>query len=94
MVILVIALNLLDVVLTFYAITMLGFVELNPLAASFPMWLFLLKFGVCFIPLVCAYLLQKLGVENYLLLPFVFSTILIGFYACVVSFNIGNLLSV
>jgi hypothetical protein len=87
-------LNLLDVVLTFYAINVLGFMEINPLAAGFPVWLFVLKFGVCFIPVVCAYMLDVLEMGNYLLLPFVFSAILIEFYAFVVAFNVRNILGV
>ena len=89
-----VVLNLLDVVLTFYAINVLGFMEINPLAAGFPVWLFVLKFGVCFIPVVCAYMLDMLEMENYLLLPFVFSAILIEFYAFVAAFNIRNILGV
>ena len=89
-----VVLNLLDVVLTFYAINVLSFMEVNPLAAGFPVWLFVLKFGVCFIPVVCAYMLDMLEMENYLLLPFVFSTILIEFYAFVVAFNLRNILGV
>ena len=92
MTIVLVALNLLDVVSTFYAINYLGFAELNPLAEGFPVWLSVLKFGVCFIPIVCAYVLHKLGMENYLLLPFVFSAILIQFYAFVVALNVLNIL--
>ena len=90
--IMLVALNVLDVFSTFYAINFLGFMELNPLAAGFPVWFSVLKFGVCFVPLVCAYVLEKLEMKNYLLLPFVFSTILIEFYAFVVAFNIQNIL--
>lgn len=92
--IMLVALNVLDVVSTFYAINVLGFVELNPLAAGFPVWLSVLKFGVCFIPSVCAYILERLEMKNYLLLPFVFSIILIEFHAFVVAFNIQNILGV
>ena len=92
MAIVLVALNVLDVVSTLYAIDVLGFMELNPLAAGLPVWLSVFKFGVCFIPLVCAYILEKLEMKNYLFLPFVFSTILIEFYAFVVAFNIQNIL--
>ena len=89
-----VVLNLLDVVLTFYAINVLGFMEINPLATGFPVWLSVLKFSFCFIPLFCAYILEKLEMKNYLLLPFAFSTILIEFYAFVVAFNVRNILGV
>ncbi len=90
MVTILIALNLFDVVLTFYAINALGFAELNALAFDFPMWIFVLKFGICFSPWVCAYILHKIEMENYLLLPFLFSMILIEFYMVVVVFNLSN----
>jgi hypothetical protein len=94
MTMLLITLNLTDVLLSFYAQNVLGFVELNPLALGFPIWIFILKFGVCFIPLVCAYVLAKFGMNNYLALPFVCSMILMEFYAFVVAFNISNVLGV
>jgi len=92
MAIMLVALNVLDVVSTSHAINDLGFMELNPLAAGFPVWLSVLKFGGCFIPMVCAYMLEKLEMKNYLLLPFAFSAILIEFYAFVVASNIQNIL--
>jgi hypothetical protein len=76
----------------FYAISVLGFMELNPLAAGFPIWLSVMKFGACFIPLVCAYILEKLEMKSYLLYPFVLSTILIEFYTFVVAFNVQSIL--
>jgi len=94
MAIILVSLNLLDVVSTSHAINVLGFMELNPLAVGFPVWIFVLKFGICFIPMVCAYVLHKLGMENYLLLPFVVSAILIEFYAFVVVFNMRNVFGV
>ena len=90
MAIILVSLNILDVFSTFYAINVLGFMELNPLAVDFPIWLSVLKFSVCFIPLICAYTLEKLKMKNYLLLPFAFSTILIEFYAFVVASNLQN----
>lgn len=89
-----IALNLVDALLSFYAQNVLGFMELNPLAVGFPIWILVLKFGVCFIPLVCAYMFVKFGMNNYLLLPFVCSVILMDFYAFVVAFNISSILGV
>ena len=82
--IVLIALNIVDVVSTFYAVTLLGFIEINPLAVGFPAWIFVLKFGVCVVPVVCAYVLDKFRMQNYLLLPFVFSVALIEFYSFVV----------
>jgi len=67
--ILLIALNLLDVIVSFYAVNVLGFMELSPLAVGFPVWVFVLKFGICLIPMVCACVLHGFGMENYLLLP-------------------------
>ena len=72
MAIIMISMNVLEVLSTFYAINVLGFMELNPLAAGFPIWLSVLKFGACFIPLICAYMLEKLEMKNYLVLPLVF----------------------
>jgi len=92
MTIILVALNLVDAFLSSYAINVLGFMELNPLAVGFPVWIVLLKFAICFVPLVCAYVLHKSGMESYLALPFVFSAILIEFYAFVVAFNIRNIL--
>ncbi len=92
MTIILISLNLVDMVSSFYAVGVLGFTELNPFAAGFPFWSMFLKFSVCFIPLVCAYVLHRFGMENYLLLPFVCSVVLIEFYAFVVAFNLGNIL--
>jgi hypothetical protein len=51
-----------------------------------------LKFSACFIPLVCAYILDKLEIENFRFLPFMCLTILIAFYTFVVTFNIRNIL--
>jgi hypothetical protein len=87
-------LNIIDVLLSFYAHNVLGFMELNPLAIGFPILIFILKFGVCFIPFVCAYVLDKFGMKNYLLLPFVCSVILVEFYAFVVALNMSNILGV
>ena len=92
--IILVKLNLLDVLLSFYAINFLGLMELNPLAAGFPIWFLVLKFSVCFIPVVCAYVLVKFGMEKYILLPFVCSAILIEFYAFVVAFNMRNILGI
>ncbi len=94
MTVILIALNLLDVGTTFYAVGVLGFSELNPLAVGFPIWIFALKFGICFIPALYAYVLEKLSKQKYLLLPFIFSVILVEFYAFVVAFNVGNILGV
>ena len=94
MTITLVALNLLDVLSSFYAINVLGLVELNPLAVGFPIWIFVLKFGICFVPVVCAYLLDKWGMKNYQLLPFVCSAILLDFYAFVIAFNMSNILGV
>ena len=94
MAIILVSLNIVDVFSTMYAINILGFMELNPLVVGFPVWLSVLKFVACFIPLICAYFLEKLEMKNYLLLPFMFSTILIEFYAFVVTFNIQNILGV
>jgi hypothetical protein len=90
--IVLISLNILDVLLTFHAVFVLGFLELNPLAQGFPVWLLVLKFSACFIPLVCAYVLEKLEMKSYLFLPFAVSLILIVFYAFVVAFNVCNIL--
>ena len=92
MTIVLVALNFLDVVSTFYAVNVLGYVELNPLALSFPVWIFVLKFGICFVPIVCAYVLCKTGMENYLLMPFAFLAVLIGFYAFVVGSNLRSII--
>jgi hypothetical protein len=92
MAILLVSLNVLDVFSTFYAISVLGFTELNPLAAGFPIWLSGVKFGACFIPLICAYMLEKLKMKNYLILPFVFSTVLIEFYTFVFASNMYEIL--
>jgi hypothetical protein len=94
MTIMLVTLNLFDVLSSFYAINFLGFIELNPLAVGFPIWIFILKFSVCFIPMVCAYVLGKFGIEKYLFLPFVCSAILIEFYAFVVAFNVRNILGI
>lgn len=94
MTVLLITLNIIDVVLSFYANNVLGFMELNPFAVGFPIWIFVLKFGVCFVPLVCAYVLVKFGMNNHLFLPFFCSLILIEFYAFVVAFNISCILIV
>ena len=61
MAVLLVALNFFDVAATFYGVGVLGFVELNSLAVGFPVWVFLLKFGVCFVPVVCAYAWRSLG---------------------------------
>ncbi len=89
-----VTLNFLDVLFSFYAIDVLDFKELNPLAIGFPIWIFILKFGVCFIPVVCAYVLDKFRMNNYLILPFVCSLILIDFYAFIVAFNMSSILGV
>jgi hypothetical protein len=86
--IILVILNFLDVVLTFYAINTLGFVELNHLAIGFPLWIFITKFGGCFVPFVCAYMLHKVEMEHYLLLPFICSLFLIEFYALVIALNV------
>ncbi len=83
-----IALNLLDVVSSLYAIDILGFVEINPLAASFPIWLFVLKFAACLLPVICACIMRKIRLEDYLLMPFAFLTVLVCFYAFVVGSNV------
>lgn len=72
----------------------LGFEELNPLAIGFPLWIFVLKFGVCFVPMVCAYVMDKFEMEKYLLLPFMCSAILIEVYVFVVAFSMCNILGV
>lgn len=90
--VLLVFLNVFDVVSTFYAVGVLGFVELNSLAVGFPVWVFLFKFGVCFVPVVCAYVLEKFGMGRYLVLPFVFSVVLVEFYAFVFVLNVGTLL--
>ncbi len=87
-----VVLNAIDVILTFYAVNILGFVELNPLVVGFPVWIFFLKFSVCFIPVFCAYILDKYRMQNYLLLPFVFSVLLIQFYCFVVVFGMCYIL--
>lgn len=92
MTIVLVALNVVDVVLTLYAANVLGFVELNPLAIGFPFWIFLLKFGSCFVPVVVAFVLDKFEMNNYLLLPFISSAVLIEFYTFVVAFNAYNIL--
>jgi cytochrome c oxidase subunit IV len=89
-----VTLNFLDVLISFYAIDVLAFMELNPLAVGFPIWIFILKFGVCFVPIVCAYVLDKFGMKNYLILPFICSVILMEFYAFVVAYNVSNILGV
>ena len=92
MAVLLVALNFFDAASTFYGVGVLGFVELNSLAVGFPVWVFLLKFGVCFVPAACAYALEKFGMGKFLVLPFVFSAVLVEFYAFVVAFNVGTLL--
>ena len=92
MTIILVILNLIDVVSSFYAVNSLGFVELNHLATSFPVLVFLLKFGVCFVPMTCAYVLRKTGMENCLLMPFAFLAVLIGFYAFVVGSNLHSII--
>jgi hypothetical protein len=94
MTIILVTLNFLDVFSSSYAINVLGFMELNPLAVGVPIWIFVLKFGVCFVPVICAYVLDKFGMEKYLLLPFACSTILIEFYLFVVVLNVFNILEV
>jgi hypothetical protein len=89
-----VSLNFFDVALSFYAINVLGFAELNPLAIGFPVWIIALKFGVCFIPIICAYMLDKLGIENYLLLPSVFLATLIQIYAFIIGFNLCNIFGI
>jgi hypothetical protein len=86
------SLNLIDAVLSIYAVTILGFAELNPLAIDFPIWIFAMKFGVCFIPLVCAYTLDKIGNKNYLIFPFVVLAIMIQIYAFIIGFNLHSIL--
>jgi len=94
MTIILVTLNFVDVLSSFYVTSVLGFMELNPLAVGFPIWIFVLKFGVCFIPVICAYILDKCGMERYLLLPFLCSAILIEFYIFVVAFNVFNIFGV
>jgi len=89
-----VSLNFVDVVLSIYAVNILGFAELNPFAIGFPVWIFVLKFCVCFIPLVCAYTLYRFGNENYLILVFVFLAILIQIYAFILGFSLGNILGI
>jgi hypothetical protein len=86
-----VALNVIDVVSTFYGVTMLGFVELNPLAVGFHPWIVILKCSACLIPLVCAYALDKSNMNNYMFLPLVFSIILVEFYTCIVVFGMCNI---
>jgi hypothetical protein len=88
-----VALNLIDVLMSFYAISTLGLIEVNPFAVSLPLWILAWKFGFCFIPVVCAYTLHKFKMENYLLLPLGASLILIEYYIFVVAFNVVNILS-
>ena len=92
MTIVLVALNFFDIVSSFYAINILTFTELNPLAEGFPIWILVLKFAICFIPIFCAYTLDKFGVEKYMLLPFTFLAILVGFYAFVVGLNFFSIL--
>ena len=92
MTIMLLSLNVIDVLSTLYATSFLGFVELNPLAINFPIWLSVVKFGACAVPLICAYELEKMKMRNYLLLPFVSSLIMIEFYALVVTSNMLNIL--
>ena len=92
MAIMLVSLNVLDVFSTFYAIGVLGFTEINPLATGFPIWLSVMKFGACFVPMICAYMIEKLEMKNYMILPFAFSTVLIEFYAFVVAFNVHEIL--
>lgn len=92
MTIVLVALNIVDVILTLYAANVLGFIELNPLAIGFPFWIFILKFGTCFVPVACAFVLDRFEMNNYLLLPFIFSAVLIEFYTFVVAFNVSNIL--
>ena len=87
------ALNVADVVLTFFGVNFLGFSELNPLAADFPIWLTIVKFSACFIPLICAYVLQRLEIRDYMFVPFMFSVMQIVFYASVMTFNIHSILT-
>jgi hypothetical protein len=94
MTIILVLLNLIDVISSFYAINVLGLIELNPLATGFPLWIVVLKFSVCFVPTVCAYMLDKYGMKKYLLLPFICSVILIEFYVFVVTFNMQNILGI
>jgi hypothetical protein len=82
------------VIISFHAINALGFMEPNPLAVGFPIWIFVLKFGSCLILMVCVYVLHKFGMENYLLLPLGAPLILIEFYAFAVAFNVTNILGV
>lgn len=86
------ALNMVDVISTLYAVRMLGFIELNVLAVGFPAWIFVLKFGVCFIPVGCAYALDRFRMQNYLLLPFLTSVVLIEFYSLVVASCISKII--
>ena len=90
--VILVSLNLIDAVLSIYAITILGFAELNPYAIDFPLWIFALKFGVCFIPLVCTYTLDKIGNQNYFIFPFVFLAIMIQIYAFIIGFNLRSIL--
>jgi hypothetical protein len=92
--IILVVLNFLDVALTFHAINTLGLVELNPLAVGFPLWIFVMKFGVCFVPFVSAYILHKVEMKNYLLLPFICSLFLIEFYALVIALNVSSIFGV
>ena len=92
MTIILLSLNVIDVFSTLYATRFLGFVELNPLAVNFPIWLSILKFGACAVPLICAYELEKMKMRNYLPLPFLTSSVMIEFYVLVVTSNILNIL--
>ena len=92
--VILLSLNAIDVFSTFHAIDVLGFTELNPIAAGFPLWLSVLKFCACLIPLTCAYVLEKLEMRNYLFLPFAFSVVMVEFYASVLAFNVLNILGV
>lgn len=88
---LLVALNILDLGLTLYAIP-LGFVELNPLASLGAVML-VFKFGFSSIPVIVTYLLHRFKFEGLLWMPFFVLMSLISFYCTILILDVRALIA-
>jgi hypothetical protein len=88
---LLVALNILDLGLTLYALP-LGFVELNPLVSLGAMML-VLKLGSSLIPILATYLLHRFKIEGLLWMPLFVIMTLISFYCAILILNVRALVA-
>lgn len=72
---------MLDIGVTYYCVTMLGAIELNPLAANFQTFMIY----KCILSVICFIVMYRLRKETTIK-PFLM--FLVGFYACVTFWNI------